>query len=340
MSFEADRIQRLSTYRKTPADSDDVRMDLNENSFNRLKGISLCPEQIYRYPDEQPLKELLEKNWGLPEGSVLLFNGASEAIQCSCLAFVNPGNRVTIPIPAFALTPHYLTLAGGVLWEIPFTETMEFDSEAITESLETGPQLFITASPHNPSGAVLPSSRVTGWCRRFPKTLFVIDEAYASFGNETLLKEVQLHKNLLVIRSFSKDCGLAGVRLGAAVGSAALINALSKVRTPFSINSAALSTAICLLQSGNSFKSGVRRQLLCRNMLAEETGECGLPVRRGSGNFFLVTGERAEEFHQFCLSRGVVTRFLGNSIVRISPSDKPGNEKYIKCLAEWKESQL
>ncbi len=340
MSFEADRIQGLSTYRKTPVDSQAVRMDLNENSFSSLKGLSLCPEQIYRYPDEQPLKELLEKNWELPDGSVMLFNGASEAIQCTCLAFVNPGDRVTIPIPAFALTPHYLTLAGGDLSEIPLTETMEFDSEAITESLETGPQLFITASPHNPSGAVLRRSRISSWCRKFPETLFVIDEAYASFGNETLLKEVLLHKNLLVIRSFSKDYGLAGVRLGAAIGSAALINALGKVRTPFSINSAALSAAVCLLQSGNSLNSGVRRQLLCRNMLAEETEECGLPVRTGSGNFFLVTGEIAEEFHRFCISRGVVTRLLGNSIVRISPSDKSGNEKYIKCLAEWKESQL
>lgn len=340
MSFEADRIQELRAYRKTSTDPCAVRMDLNENSFGSLKEISLFPEQIRRYPDEQPFKELLENHWELSDDSLILFNGASEGIQCSCLAFVNPGSRVTIPIPAFALTPHYLTLAGGVLSEIPLTEAMEFDSKAITQSLETGADLFITASPHNPSGAVLPINRVTGWCRRFPETLFVIDEAYASFGNETFLNEVTVHKNLLVIRSFSKDCGLAGLRLGAAAGSPALINALSKVRTPYSINSAALSAATSLLQSGDSLNSGVRKQLLCRNMLAKETEKYGLQVRTGSGNFFLVTGDKAEEFHQFCLLNGIATRLLKKSIVRISPSDKQGNERYCKCLSKWKESQI
>lgn len=315
-------------------------MDLNENTFCSLKEISLSSEQIRRYPDEQPLTILLERNWELPPDSLMLFNGASEAIQCICLAFVNPGSRVTIPIPAFALTPHYLNLAGGVLSEIPLTEAMEFDSEAIAQSLETGADLFITASPHNPSGAVLEATQATEWCRRFPETLFVIDEAYASFASETLLNEVGNNKNLLVIRSFSKDCGLAGLRLGAAAGSTALINALSKVRTPYSINSAALSAATTLIQSSDSLNSGVRKQLLCRNMLAKETQDCGLPVKTGSGNFFLITGANAEKFHNFCLQNGVVTRLLANSIVRISPSDEAGNERYRECLLNWKESQL
>ncbi len=340
MSFEADRIQGLSNYKKTPTNPNSVRMDLNENTFCSLKEISLANEQIRRYPDEQPLTKLLAINWELPESSLMLFNGASEAIQCTCLAFVNPGSRVTVPVPAFALTPHYLNLAGGVLSEVPLTKEMEFDQKAITQSLQTGADLFITASPHNPSGAVLPYIKITEWCRRFPETLFVLDEAYASFGSNTLLNEVGKHKNLLVIRSFSKDCGLAGLRLGAAAGSATLISALSKVRTPFSINSAALSAATTLFQSAGGLNSGVRKQLLCRNMLAKETEECGLPVKTGSGNFFLITGANAEKFHNFCLLNGVVIRLLKNSIVRISPSDEAGNERYRECLLKWKESQL
>lgn len=337
MTFEAERLQGLSAYRKTYAEPGAVRMDQNENNVGNAKELTITQEEIRKYPDEQPFGKLLAEQWKLPLDSIMLFNGASEAIQCTCLAFLNTGSRVTIPTPAFALTSHYLTLAGGVLSEIPLNSEMEFDLDAITISLEKGADLFITSSPHNPSGAVLPKETVTGWCRKFPRILFVVDEAYASFGKETLLGETTVHSNLLVIRSFSKDWGLAGLRLGAAAGPPPLINALGKVRTPFSINSAALSAGLRLLKSEKRLRNSISKQIVFRDILAEETKKIGLPVKAGSGNFFLITGERAEEFYRFCLLSGVVIRLLGKSIARVSPSDKSGNEKYLKCLRKWKE---
>src|SRR5262249_24857016 len=120
---------------------------------------------------------------------------------------------------------------------------MSFDSDAIQLALQSRPKLAIFASPDNPTGAILDQELVLKWCQDFPDTLFVIDEAYAEYSGTSSINQIPKLDNLLMIRSFSKAWGMAGMRLGMIVGNPQLINHLKVVRLPYSVNSAAVCAA-------------------------------------------------------------------------------------------------
>lgn len=334
MSFQAERISTLSTYHRVASDKNSVRMDLNENYSEECPGFAVPEISIRKYPDEWPLTEALAEAWGLGTGNLLLFNGASEAIMCTALATVNSGDLTAVVKPEFFLIPHYLKLAGGELVEIPLTDGLEFNPGRIEQCLLNGVKVFFTSIPHNPSGAILSEELILEWCRKWQDTLFIIDEAYASFAGKSLLSQAQSMTNLLVIRSFSKDTALAGLRLGAASGNSRLMDSLKKVRTPYSVNAAALQAALLSIPyMARRTHTSLKRDL---EILLKETEKVGLTVRKGWGNFFLILGSNSGRFCNHCRTRGVILRKLNSGAVRVSPSDRAGNEKYLECLADWR----
>src|SRR5262249_14594228 len=138
---------------------------------------------------------------------------------------------------------HYLKLAQAKLVEITATKDLEFDIPAIEAALSEGAKLAIFASPDNPTGAVLPVETMVAWCRHFPDTLFVMDEAYVEFTDETALPFVQELENLVVTRTFSKAWGLAGLRLGVAIAHPQRIREMLCVRSPYSVNALSVKAA-------------------------------------------------------------------------------------------------
>lgn len=337
MSFSIPTLNSLRVYSRGKPGRDSVRMDMNENQSGDPVSLSMGSRQIRCYPDEGLLVSALGDLWKVPPEGIMLFNGASEAIMVACLAFSCSLTRALVVDPEFALIPHYLGLTGARLVVIPLDGSGNFDLPSIRSELETGLSMLMVSTPHNPTGALLPGSTVLEWCSLFPDTLFVIDEAYCGFSGRSLLREATQRPNLLVLRSFSKDWAMAGLRLGAAAGCGRLLNELRKVRTPYSVNAAALEWALLQLTDLENVKTGVRRHLEERDRLANACEEAGFTVRRGGGNFFLLQGDDAVDFCRQCGEMEVVLRRISRDMVRISPADSKGNERFIGCLRRWKE---
>lgn len=327
---QAERVKGLSPYSKSTVKGKPVRMHMNENQTGSRGTLTLTPGETSLYPEEEPLTRELEEAWQLREGSLMLFNGASEAIMCAALALVNQGDPVVTVKPEFTLIPHYLILAGAKLIQVPM-KNRNFQMKEIEQNAGKSRMVFISV-PHNPTGATISGKDISSWCEACPNTLFVIDEAYASYAGCSLTQQAGKTDNLLVIRSFSKDHAMAGLRLGAAIGPNEAIKAMAKVRTPYSINAAAIKAGKRLKTRPHIEKT---KEELKR--LAAATEQAGLETLTGGGNFFLITGGEAQSFAGFCEKNNVLLRTLPDGTVRVSPATEKGNARYLKLLEEWRE---
>lgn len=337
MNFKSKRLNCIAPYSIPKQSEKHMRMDQNENYLYSHEKLVIESKLIRKYPDIAPLKEAVAKTWGIKEENLMFFNGASEAIMCSSLSFINPGDTAITIEPEFALIPHYLKLAGASVVGVQLTKDYKFDLKEIENELELKRRVFFASVPNNPSGALLKVDLIEGWCRRYISTLFIIDETYAAFAGTSLLLRASRHPNLIVIRSFSKDSALAGLRLGAAVGHKELLESMATVRTPYSVNVAAVKAALRVMDERERFAEQLNQTKHWLDKLSLESEKAGFTVLRGNCNFFLVMDDNAEGFSSFCRERGVILRVLNKSLLRVSPSDKEGNANYLKCLIEWRK---
>jgi histidinol-phosphate aminotransferase len=254
-----------------------VRLDFNENTAGYAGGLGSV------YPEYEELRRRLSGYWGLAEENLLLGNGLGECLFVAAFTFIEPGrDRALVSRPTFSLIPHNLAIVGADLVEVDVTADLGFDERALAKVLNKGVKLAVFATPDNPTGAVLPKEVLTDWCARFPGTLFVVDEAYADYGGETLLPEAGSVPNLLVLRTFSKAWGMAGLRLGVVAGPAGLLHEMRKVRNPYSVSSAAVKAATDMIGRADEVRRHTEGTRGRREDLAQALEERGFDVVRGS----------------------------------------------------------
>jgi histidinol-phosphate aminotransferase len=224
-----------------------VRLDRNErvgpyppgiasDIFARLTAASLC-----HYPDTSNLYEALVRHTSLPRTRLLLVPGSDAAFRSLAHVFVRSGDRVAMLDPSYQMYPVYARLFGGVPVGISLRPDRMIEFDDLTAQT-AGSKMLWLANPNQPSGTVIPADRVLALTRQVARTgtIVVVDEAYYPFGGTTVIDQVMTHENLVVVRSFSKAFGLAGVRLGFVAGPETVVDALFKVRTSFDINALAV----------------------------------------------------------------------------------------------------
>ena len=315
-----------------------VRLDFNENTSS--------PEEIGAYPEYARFMEILSERLSLPKERLILTNGTGEAISLIAVTFIEPGlDRALTSNPTFALIPHNLKLVGAKLTQVPSTEDWRFDIEKIEDELKRGVKLAFFASPDNPIGALLTQKQVRDWCQRYPETLFAIDEAYAEYGGESSLPLAGLLPNLLVLRTFSKAWGMAGLRLGAIGGDQKLIDHLLKVRAPYSVNVEALRRACELFAKSGKIHSDAKELLMRRPPLLAYLNERGFRTSAGGGNFFLImAGADAAPLCNFLRQRKILIRDQSSKakmegIVRVTVGTDEENRLFLKGIGDFRKSR-
>lgn len=328
-----------------------VRMDFNENTMCFPEGCpaNVEPDWLSAYPEYQEFVEALARHWQVSPQSLILTNGSDEGLSIIPMTFIEPGqDTAVISRPTFSMIPHYLKLAGAKLYEVPVTPELAFDIAAIEAALSQGPKLAIFASPDNPTGAVIDPNQVADWCRRFPNTLFTLDEAYAEYADQTVVPLLQSFSNLLVTRTFSKAWGLAGVRLGVVLGHPELISALYRVRSPYSVNASAVWSASRLLPKASEVLSQAKTAMARKAELMAAVQERGYSLYPGQANFFLLAaGLDAQRLQDFCRSRGVLIRNRSSALtpngdslwglVRVSVGTEAENQQFLDCLDAFRD---
>jgi L-threonine-O-3-phosphate decarboxylase len=295
----------------------------------------------YPDPEATTLRGALAETLGVRAGQVLVGNGASELIWLTSLAFVRPGERAFVLGPTFSEYARAAALMGAAVttWQAREEDEFVIRPEEVSKELDRlRPRLLFMCNPNNPTGTVLPPHVIGDWATRYPETLLVVDESYQAFAPELFSALPTASRNILVLRSMTKDYALAGLRLGFAVGDERVIGWLARVRPPWSVSGPSQAAGLAALGDRAHLADSLRALAEARTDLLAGLAERGLCVLPSAVHFFLVRVGDGAAFRRTLLRRGVLVRdgasFGLPAHVRIATRRPEDNARLLTALDE------
>ncbi|HEX9621906.1 MAG TPA: histidinol-phosphate transaminase [Polyangiaceae bacterium] len=287
------------------------------------------------------LRRKLGERAGLGEDGVLLGAGSTELIDVVTRTFVAPGEEAVLSVPTFSMYEARVRTVGGIPVLVPMTANHEHDVFGLIRSVNERTKLFFVCTPNNPTGNSMPESELRRILRLGLPT--VIDEAYYELGNSgSYAHLIRDFPNAIVLRTFSKAFGLAGFRIGYALGHPAVVRLLSRVKVPWNLSAVSIAATNAALDDEAELRARTAELRLERSHLLERLAKIPgiLPVP-SEGNFVLVdisaTAESAERFVARVLEHGVLIRSLGvhhaeRSYVRVTVGTREQNDACARAL--------
>ncbi len=294
-----------------------------------------------RYPDFHPVDVLagIGALHGLPAASVLLGNGSNELIQAVFAACVGRGTPVALPSPTFSLYAMMVAANEGDVVRVPLRDDLGYDVDAWMALAREGRAHLLLCSPNNPTGSVVRDADIAALCEATPR-LVIVDEAYAEFGDGDAASLVATYPNLVVLRTFSKALGLAGVRLGYALAQPELAEAIGRVKLPYNVGVFGLEVARAFLRRPEVLRGHVSALRQERARLTARLSELRVDVMAGSANFVLIRTERAQALFGWLLERGILVRDVGSypmlaGCLRITVGTASENDAVVDAVASF-----
>ncbi len=343
------RVRGLRAYTLAPERAS-VKLNQNENPWDapaRIKEECLrrLGERAWsRYPDFVPanLHERLAAFAGWRADGVLAGNGSNELIQALLMATVGEGKRVLISEPTFTLYRQVVTVLGGEVLSVPLDETLSFDAAALMKAVqEFRPQVTIICSPNNPTGCRLDESALAKLLE-LSTGLVAVDEAYFEFSGRTIVPLLRRHRNLVVLRTFSKAMALAGLRIGYLLAAPELAREVAKAVLPYNLNVVSQTAAGVALELYEAeiaplIARIVGERVRLYSALAEIEGLSPMPSR---ANFMVVRSALAPPFvFSELLKRDILIRDVSGypmlkDFFRVSVGTPEENDSLIASLKE------
>lgn len=244
---------------------------------------------------------------------------------------------------SFETYPLATRVAGATPVQVPLTDDLVYDLDAMAAAVTDRTRLIFVCNANNPTGTVVDADDLVAFLRKVPSHIIVaLDEAYFEYNRLTPAQAydaLELRKefaNLVVLRTFSKAYGLAGLRVGYAVADPAIIVALGKVHIPFSVNSLAQSAAIASLAAGDELLARTDAVVAERERVTAELRELGYRVLDSQTNFvWLQLGDDTTEFAAQCVAAGVVIRPFAGDGARVTVTHRAENDAFLAFAREW-----
>lgn len=325
-----------------------ARLMSNENPFPLSERvIAAVVDALSRghlYPDAAMARELrarLAAQHDLPEESCVLGSGSSEVIDLLIRTFVAPGEEVLVAVPTFSMYESRTRVAGGVPVIVPMRDDLELDVPALLSAVTERTKLIFLCSPNNPTGRRIDDAALRRVLRLGIPV--AVDEAYVEFGDgPSVAGLVHAHPNLLVVRTFSKAYGLAGLRVGYALAAAAVSRLISRVKLPWNVSTVAVAAALAVLDDAEAFEKQRAEMVEQRRWLEGAlSGLPGVTVFEGEGNFVLLDihecGHSADMLVQSLLREGIFIRSLAShhlkrGWVRVSVGKPEENRRCVDAF--------
>ncbi|MFD9892477.1 histidinol-phosphate transaminase [Amycolatopsis sp. NPDC059027] len=331
-----------------------IKLSNNESPFGASPAVAEAVRLrlaggVSRYPDPtgKRLAEAIGKSLAVPAERVVLGNGSENILELVCQAVLDPGDLVITQAPGFSLHEIFPRMMGARVEKVPVTAEFGFDAAAWGDALAAGPKLVFLANPCNPTGAMLDVGELERVVADTPQAaLLVLDEAYCEFARPNPAYPDGLavlrgqDRPWIVLRTFSKAYGLAGIRVGFGVASAAeLVKALDRVRTPYNVNQLAQDAAIAALGDHAYLAETVRRTGLELARVTDRLRGKGFRVAPSSANFlFIDTGHHSDWVAQELHRAGIIVKAWREpgyeNFIRASLSTPEDNDVFVRCLAE------
>lgn len=320
------------------------KLDGNENPYGPSPKVAerLASFQHYHiYPDpaQRAVREAVAGYTGVKAEQVVLGNGSDEMLALAATLFLDPGDTLVNCPPTFGVYDFLGTITNARVVSVPRNEDFSIDLPSLENALGGGAKLLYLASPNNPTGNVLPREQLLRILDH--PVAVVIDEAYAEFAGESAADLVGAYDNLVIVRTFSKWAGLAGLRAGYAIVPPALVDTVWKVKVPYNLTVAAEQAVLASLEDREQLLRNVALIVLEReSLLARLRGIPWLRPYPSAGNYILceVRGVAAKEVRDTLRKKGILIRYFDSpglrNCVRISVGLPKDTERIIEALAE------
>lgn len=334
-------LRPYSTARDEYKGQASVFLDANENSFG-----SPLPENFNRYPDplQLDLKDALSKIKGVPIENTFLGNGSDEAIDLLFRAFCNPGkDNVIILPPTYGMYEVSANINDVEIRKVNLLPNFQLDLEGIAEAIDENTKLIFICSPNNPTGNSIVRTDIETVLANF-KGLVIIDEAYINFAKQrTFIQELTEYPHLVILQTFSKAWGLAGLRLGMAFASSIVIDILNKVKAPYNISQSTQDLAIAALQNVGQVNEWIKITVAERELLSKKLLDLPMvkKVYPSDANFILVEVDNAGATYNALVDQGIIIRdrskvTLCEGCLRITIGTQKENEILLSALNSLK----
>jgi histidinol-phosphate aminotransferase len=350
-------VAAMSAYQVPSVPGIEVKLDANESPYALPEDLqeSLASElakvELNRYPDirAQELREILAREYDVSQDALLFGNGSDEIIQILLATLSRPREGRTRPAilypgPTFSVFQLLADALGVDGHCVPLREDFTLDMAAVRSGIkEKQPNIVFFARPNNPTGTLWPGADVLALTHEFPETLFVSDEAYGEYATGSLVEEQPGRANLLIMRTLSK-IGLAGLRVGFAIGDESLIAELNKARAPYNLSSLNQRAAVWTLRHCRKLMRDRCRAVVSeRTRLAQALSEeSDLRVFDSDANLILFRVGEAEQgggpkLWQSLCEAGVLVRCFGSEgpladCLRVSIGTPEENDRFLAAL--------
>ena len=325
-----------------------IKLASNENplgpSPKALEAIHKAASESHRYPDggAKVLRERIAEWRGVRPEQIFIGLGSSEAIDIAARLLLRDGRQGLTSEGSYAPFSIAIRMNRGELRQAPLRK-YAYDLEAMAEAITPKTRVIYLANPNNPTGTAFGAAEFQKFLTKVPETVCVVlDEAYFHYASREDMPHsnelFRAHENLLTLRTFSKVYGLAGLRIGYALGNEALVAAMNKVRTPFNVSGIAQAAALAAVDDKEHVHRCVETNGRERTRLVGGLREMGLKAVESETNFvFVDLGTEAAPLCEELLRRGVILRPLGwmnmPKAVRISVGTAEENEKCLEAMS-------
>ena len=339
----ASRLTGLRPYVPASAGPDDVlRLDANEgaprsesNAPSRVDVAALC-----RYPDAAPLERQIAERWRVEPPRVVVTSGGDDAIDRVCRAVLEPGTEALLHTPTFVMIERGVVLAGGALRRVPWIDG-DFPAERFIATIGERTRLVSLVSPNNPTGGVIALEQIRAIADAAARygALVMVDLAYAEFADADPTAELLSLPNAVVVRTFSKAMGLAGLRVGYAIAPPEVARWLRTAGSPYPVSSVSLSIASDALDRERDRDGSVRRVRDERAEITTLLHNLGATPLASQANFVTARFRDAAFVQRALASLGVSVRCFGagsdiDECLRITmPGDSRGFARLKSALA-------
>jgi histidinol-phosphate aminotransferase len=354
----AQRLRRIPVYPVATGydlGADVAMLASNESCFSPLAEVVQAAVDVLggtnRYPDPSyaPLRDALSARYGVPVQRIALGNGSCDILLAAGEALLEPGAEVLYAWPAFSVYPHLAAASGARAIEVPLDAQERHDLDAMAAEVTVATRLVLLCNPNNPTSTALGLDRIEAFLQRVPRHVCVIlDEAYCEFAlvlgdPYASLDLLRRFSNLVLLRTFAKVYGLAGLRVGYALcGSDDFRIAVDQVRQPFYLNMAAQAAAVEALKHQDEVERRVTQTIASRLELEDGLRALGLRVAESDANFVWARlpddGPAEADVIRGLMERGVLVRAgtaLGREgAMRVTVGIDAENRRFLAALGD------
>lgn len=329
---------------------DYLRLDMNENPeglplafFNEVIDL-ITPQMLATYPQKKNLINLIAKKEGIKEENISLVNGSDEGVKLIFETFTKPGHKIVTASPSFEMYKVYCNMFGLEYVSISYDETFKINIKDLMDNIDEKTDLVVLLNPNSPIGTTYSKDEIMAIVAKAQScdAMVIIDEAYYYFGTPSYLPYITQYPNILVLRTFSKLCSIAGVRIGFIAGNSEWIHYIENAQLTYNVNAIGILFAEQLMLRPEILETLMRIEKEGRDYLIEELKMKEYEYYAQEGNYVLIKTKKPPiEIKNLLKEEKILIKTYGNDLlkdwIRVTTGSKEIMERFWQVLSRLEE---